>query len=126
MLHWECWLADQYNAAVFWAASCMCFFGFLRMGEVVTPTTSSYDPAIHLCFGDVKVDNYKNPQFLEVRIKVSKPYPFRLGVSVYLGIKSSSLCPVAAVLHYMVQHGNKPGLSFSYYLKEVSSPVHDS
>ena len=40
---WEL-LADQYNAAAFWAGSCMCFFGFLCMGEVITPIASSYDP----------------------------------------------------------------------------------
>ena len=44
------------------------FFCFLRMGEVVTPTSTSYDPTTHLCFGDVRLDNYENPQFLEVRI----------------------------------------------------------
>ena len=68
----------------------MCFFGI-----------ASCDPAIHLCFGDFKVDNYRyeHPQFLEVRIKASKTDPFRLGISVYLGITSSPLCPVASILH---------------------------
>ena len=37
-------------------------FGFLHMGEVVTPTACSYDPATHLCFGDFKVDTYENPE----------------------------------------------------------------
>ena len=56
----------------------MCFFDFLCMSEVVTPTTSSYDPATRIYFGDVKVDNYENLQFLEVRIKESKTDPFCL------------------------------------------------
>ena len=90
----------------------MCFFGFLWVGEVVAPLVTSYDPAIHLCFGDVKVDNYEHPQFLEVCIKASKTDPFCLGVSVYLGVTSSFLCPVAAILHYMVQRGTKPGPFF--------------
>ena len=52
------WLAlpDRHNASMLWAASCMCFFGFLRAGEVVAPDDSSYDPAVHLSHGDVKVD----------------------------------------------------------------------
>ena len=90
----------------------MWFFGFLQVGEVVAPLVPSYDPAIHLCFGDVKVDNYEHPQFLEVCIKASKTDPFCLGVSVYLGVTSSSLCPVAVILHYMVQRGIKPGPFF--------------
>ena len=93
----------------------MWFFGFLCMGEVIIPTLSSYDPATYLCFGDMKVGNYENPQFLEVCIKASKTDPFCLGVSVYLGITSSSLCPVVAVLHCMVQHDNKSGPLFILY-----------
>ena len=104
--------SNQFNAAAFWAASCMCFFSFLRMGEVVASTSTSYDPAIHLCFGDVKLDNHESPQFLEACIKASNTDPFFLGVSVYLEITSSTLCPVAAILSYMVMRGTKPGPFF--------------
>ena len=34
------------------------FFRFLaRLGEVVVPPDRSYDPAVHLSVGDVKVDS---------------------------------------------------------------------
>ena len=43
-----------------WAASCLLFFGFLHLGEVVIPSTMEYDPAYHLGFEDVCVDGH-NP-----------------------------------------------------------------
>ncbi len=49
--------ADRFNSSMLWAASCMCFFGFLRSGEDVAPTTWSFDPAVHLCYGDVRRDS---------------------------------------------------------------------
>ena len=35
----------------------MCYFGFLRSGEVVVPSESSYDPAVHMSYGDVRVND---------------------------------------------------------------------
>ena len=40
--------------------ACMCFFGFLQSGEVVVPSNSMYDPAVHLSHGDVWLDNAAN------------------------------------------------------------------
>ena len=63
----------------------MCFFGFLRMGEVVVPGQAMYDSTFHLSYGDVRVDNPRSLQFVEVHLKCSKTDPFRKGVVVYLG-----------------------------------------
>ena len=38
-----------------WAAACMCFLGFLRMGEVVVPSTAAYDPDVHLSEGQQQI-----------------------------------------------------------------------
>ena len=106
--------SDTKDATMLWAAATMCFFGFLRAGEVVTGSDSTFDPAIHLAHGDVLIDNQYPPQFLEVRIKASKTDPFRKGVSVYLGRSGTDLCPVSAVLAYMVERGRAPGPFFRY------------
>ncbi len=68
-----CWqtLPNQRNAAMLWAAATLCFFGFLRTGEVVVPADGAFDPLKHLAYGDVRIDNYRDPQSLEVRIKAS-------------------------------------------------------
>ena len=60
---------ERHDSTMLWAASCMCFFGFLRTGEVVVPSDSGYDPAVHLSYGDVKIDAIRNPCYIEVTIK---------------------------------------------------------
>ena len=97
-----------------WAASCLCFFGFLRSGEVVAPSPQQYDPASHLCVADVKVDDRRAPSFLEVRIKASKTDPFRQGVTIYVGSTGDELCPVVAVLAYMTARGGTPRPLFQW------------
>jgi len=57
----------------------MCFFGFLRSGEIVVLKDNEYDKTVHLSYRDVKVDSTVNPSYLEVRIKASKMDPFRKG-----------------------------------------------
>ena len=54
------------------AVACMCLFGFLRTGEVVVPSETAYDAAVHLSVGDVRVDSRAKPTYLEVAIKASK------------------------------------------------------
>lgn len=95
-----------------WVAATLCFFGFLRTGEVVVPADGAFDPLRHLAYGDVRIDDYRNPQSLEVRIKASKTDPYRKGVNIYVGRAAEGLCPVAA--DYMVKHGPQPGPFFLY------------
>ena len=97
-----------------WAASCMCFFGFLRSGEIVVPSDGAYDPSAHLSYGDVRTDSLVNPSYITVAIKASKTDPFRKGVTVHIGATKSQLCPVAAVLAYMVQRGSQAGPFFLF------------
>lgn len=92
---------------IVWAACGLCFFGFLRSGEVVAPSAKQYDPASHLCFEDIMVDSHSNPSsFIQVKIKASKTDPYRQGVTVYIGRTGGPLCLVTAVLAYMVARGN--------------------
>ncbi len=79
----------------------MCFFGFLRSGEVVVPSAKSFDPEVHLCSGDVRVDSRESPSYLEVKIKASKTDVFPKGVTVVLGVSGADICPIAAILSYM-------------------------
>ena len=105
---------ENHDASMLWAASCMRFFGFLRVGEIVIPSDSRFDPSSHLAFGDVRVDNVVTPHYLEVRIKAAKTDPFRQGVSVFLGATGSDVCPVASILSYMVPRGHDSGPFFRF------------
>ena len=97
-----------------WAAACLCFAGFLRSGEATCPTESTFDPDTHLGFADVVVDNRVAPTALGVTIKAWKTDPFRQGVALHIGVAGGPLCPVAAVLQYMVARGSTPGPLFCW------------
>ena len=107
-------LPRRENAVMLWAASCLCFFGFLRMGEVIVQLDTAYDLAVHLNWEDVRVNSRSQPQWLKVRIKASKSDHFRQGVYIYVGAMGEWLCPVAAVLSYMAQdtHHESPLFRF--------------
>ena len=64
------------DAKMLWASCCLCFFGFLRSGEVMAPAVAQYDLSSHLCFGDIQVDSQAAPSCIHVRIKASKTDPF--------------------------------------------------
>lgn len=102
----------DYDAIMLWAACCMCFFGFLRSGEVTVSSMREYDQEAHLSEGDVMVDSVSKPTVVQVRIKESKTDPFRKGVMVYLGFTEDELCPVAAVTAYLAVRGRDPGPFF--------------
>lgn len=84
-------------------ASCLCFFGFLRMGEVMVLSDKQYDPDIHLSYLELRVNDRSHLQWLEVHIKASKMVPFRQDVSIYVGTTRRPLCPVANLSAFLVQ-----------------------
>jgi len=51
---------------------------------------------------------------VSVKIKASKTDPFHQGVLVYVGRTNQPLCPVSALLAYMVRRGNRPGPLFIF------------
>lgn len=106
--------SQEWDDIMLWAVMCLCFFGFLRSGEVVAPDDHSFDPAQHLTFADVKVDSLTNPSCLAVNIKQSKTDPFRSGVKVIVGKTEGELCPVTAMLAYMVLRGQGDGPLFRF------------
>ena len=97
-----------------WAVATMCFFGFLRSGEVVVPSDRAFKPTVHLAYADVRIDSQVSPRMLEVRLKASKTDPFQRGVTIYIGRMRDGLCPVAVALDYMVQRGSGQGPLFLF------------
>ena len=105
---------NRWNSTMLWAAVTMCFFGFLRSGEITLITAESFDEGAHLTFSDVTVDSLQDPRALTIRLKTSKTDPFRVGVDVCIGRTDCDLCPVAAVLAYMVLRGRGKGPFFRF------------
>ena len=60
------------------------------------------------------MDNYSNASFLRIYLKTSKTDPFCKGTDILLGRTRDELCPVAALLQWMVQWGNAPGPLFKF------------
>ncbi len=80
--------------------------GFFRSGEITVSSAGSFCPKTHLTFEDVTVDSRQAPTLLRIRLKESKTDPFRVGGDVFIGKTDNELCPVAAVLVFMVSRGN--------------------
>ena len=59
-------------------------------------------------------DSHSSPSYLAIRIKASKTDPFRQGVTINLGRTNYRICPVAAVLSYLVKRGPTPGPLFTF------------
>ncbi len=111
--HWSA-TENTFNQKMLWAAACMGFFGFLRAGEFTVPSGASFDPADCLTFADVAVNSHTAPSLVRVHLKQSKTDPFRQGVDVFLGRTGRDLCPVSAILSFMVARGSTPGPLFVF------------
>ena len=89
-----------------WAVCCLAFFGFLR---VVAPSDTEFDLGANLNVGDLTVDQVAAPTIIRVSIKQSKTDPFQRGFDLFLGKSGSDLCPLSAILNYLVVRGVAPG-----------------
>ena len=69
------------------------------------------DPAIHLSWGDVAVDDLANPTIIRFFLKRSKGDHFGTGVEVFVGKTGKPVYPVTAVLAYLPSRGDAPGRS---------------
>ena len=68
---WNARAADM-DTMMLWAAVTSCFFGFFRSGKITALLAAASDPAVHLAWGDVAVDNVQNLSVVRVHLKQSK------------------------------------------------------
>lgn len=106
--------SKEHDAIMILAACCLCYFGFLRAGEISVPSETAYDKGEHLNLSDVSVDSISDPKTLRVKIKASKTDPFRQGVDIFIGRTDNELCPVAAMLAFLAKRGQKEGMLFHF------------
>ena len=79
---------------------------------MVVSDSGSFDPNQHLSLKDVTTDRKECPNCIYVRKKESKTDPFRAGVAVYLHKTGQRLCPVVALLSFLVVRGKEDGPLF--------------
>ena len=104
---------DKWDNKMIWAAATLCFFGFMRVGELTASAVSLYDPDVHLCVADIAVDSLWAPSIMNIMIKQSKTDPFQKRVCLAIGRTGTSLCPVAAMLNIIAVRGTDPGPLFT-------------
>ena len=75
---------------------------------------ASFNVAHHLAWGDVSINDHKNPTRLKVYLKKSKTDQMGKGVEVYMGKVSGPLCPVSAATPYIVSKGSSNGPFFKF------------
>lgn len=105
---------SKFDNIMIWAACSLCYFGFLRSGEVTVPSEAAYDSGTHLNMADISVDSIENPSVVKVRIKASKTDQFRRGVDIYVGRTHNQLCPVEALMTYVARRGKQQGPFFRF------------
>ena len=97
-----------------WAASCLCFFGFFRLGEIVCSSEHSFSEQRDLLLSDLSVNSHAHLTYIVVRLKQSKTDQFRKGAQVIIGKTDDDLCPVAALLQFIAFRGQRHGPLFSF------------
>ena len=93
------------------AAVLLAFFGLLRVSEYTSPSPTRADQS-GLAVQDVHIDWARRLAF--IHIKKSKTDPFRLGVTIRVGVVAHQLCPVTALFRYLQLRGLQPGPLFRY------------
>lgn len=119
----------DYEETMLWAAATICFFGFMRAGELLMDRKNGFDPSQHLALEDVATDDKRQPSMVQITLKHSKTDPFRKGVDIVVGTTGDDLCPVKALANYLQMRGGAPGpllmwrdgspLTRSYFVKRV-------
>ena len=109
------WPSSQidYDTVMLWAACCVCFFGFFRLGEI-TATESIFDKDKDLAISDLFLDNHYSPRYVLIHLKQSKTDQFRKCAQVVNGRTDNDLCPLAALLQFVSLRGSFSGPLFLF------------
>ncbi len=108
----ESWEGKTEKGPMLWAAACLCFFGCLRAGEALAPDQGAFDEKAHLTWKDVELCNGVDETVIRVKIKESKTDRLRVGEFVWLKSSGGAICPVKAMLEFMVIRKEGPGPFF--------------
>ena len=62
----------QWDTRLICAAYCLCYFAFLRIGEITVPSDAAFDPTDHLTMADIAVDKRQSPCLLKSPLSAQK------------------------------------------------------
>ena len=107
----------DYDKVMMWAAATATFFTFCRSGEITVLEGKTYNPQSNLSYGDISVDNAQDPSIVSFLLKQSKTDQTREGVKVYMGKTGNDICPIKALLDYLMLRGKKEGPVMKYLVR---------
>ena len=81
-----------------WSAFTLAFFGFLRSSEFTSPSSTHFNPLVHLARLDI---SFTSDGSLLLHLKASKTDPFQMGCSITLIPSGHSVCAVRAMHRYL-------------------------
>lgn len=96
------------------------FFRFFRLGKLLVSSEGSFDPALHLAWGDVAVNNRRNPQMIQVHLNKLKYDQFGKGSDIILGRTHTPTCPVSALVSYLEIHQDSQG---PFFVDSANNPI---
>jgi len=95
-------LGSSHDEKLISSAMTLGFFGLLRAAEFTVPSQTSFDPNIHLTFGDVSQRTlYNGAKFMSVKIKQSKTDVKCRGILVHIGCSEHKVCAVCAMATHL-------------------------
>ena len=97
----------------------------MHSGEIGmrTYSESDIDPTCNLTTQDVTVDNLVSPQILKIRVKCSKTDQFREGADIFLARTHDELCPITAMLAWIVKRKVKPAAEGPLFVLQSGVPL---
>ena len=111
--HWKQQPPSQ-DRIMLWAGFLTCFFGFFRSGEICSKGANSFNPSSDLSVDRVKVDSLSRPTLVQMLLPMSKTDRSGKGAVINLPRTADDLCPVAAILSWLVYRGKTPGPLFIF------------
>ena len=90
-----------YDKLMLWSAFTLAFYGLLRSSEFRSPSTTRFNPLVHLCFMDV---SFTSEGCLILHLTSSKTDPYRQGCSLLIAPSLRSVCAVRALRKYLPLH----------------------
>ena len=97
-------IVHRQDRTMLWAALTLTIYGFLRGGEVTSPTATSFSKHHHLCRRDLTIKTRKSS--MSITIKAAKTDPFRQSTILPVAATGTSTCPVRAMCEYLSATGN--------------------
>ena len=100
---------EDYEQTMLWAASTLCFFGFMRARELMM---TGFDPSQHLALNDVATNSQQQLSMMQITLKSLKTDPLRKGVDIMLGTTDDDLYPVKVLFNYLWKKGENQAHSW--------------